>query len=225
MSPIPTLWACIISLHGKSCSAEQCFCILRLRPCRWPLYFGLLFLVGSLVFGCSFDVTCFPIHSDLGRGRCWFWFPKRVILVCLVRPLLAPWGTIKRSRGTWKKGDLGIRHRILRVICKLWSNICVFFMFASRLRFFRLRGLSLDVWGLETSIRCRMRCKRSTFAHWAFVNFGVIFNVSWWLLKNWRFLVPWRQAWNLMVFDGFPGGLGAGPVAGVMVVWRVPGPY
>ena len=53
--------------------------ICRLRPSRRPLFFGFLFCGCSLVSGCSFDVTWFQIHSDLGCGCCQFWCQKRTI--------------------------------------------------------------------------------------------------------------------------------------------------
>ena len=91
--------------------------ILRLRPCRRPLYSGLLF-VGCVfrssaeicvVSGCSFAVTCFTNHGDFGTDVVSFGSQK-MLFGMLVASNLAPWGTIERFRGTWehKKGDLGV---------------------------------------------------------------------------------------------------------------------
>ena len=58
--------------------------------------------------GCSFDVTCFSIHGELGRGCCQIWYPKRVIWhACCVQ--FGTLGTIERCRGTWEhtEGDFG----------------------------------------------------------------------------------------------------------------------
>ena len=84
--------------------------ILRLRPCRRPLYFGFCrFVAVSLVAGCSFDVTRFTIRSDSGADVVSFG-AQNMSFAMLVAPNLAPWRTIERFRGTWehKKGDLGV---------------------------------------------------------------------------------------------------------------------
>ena len=63
---------------------------------------------GSLMSGCSFDVTCFWIRGECGRGFCQIWCPKRVIWhACCAQ--FGTLGTIERCRGTWEhtEGDLG----------------------------------------------------------------------------------------------------------------------
>ena len=79
-----------------------------------------------------------------------------------VAPTLAPWGTIERSRDTWehKKGDLGVQAWIS--VDLRWSSGPHFESFwltleqhvsfyacllVFGLRFERLSGLNLDVWG------------------------------------------------------------------------------
>ena len=58
-------------------------------------------LAGSLMSGCSFDVTCFSIHGELGRGCCKFVGPKRVIW----HACCPQFGHLGDHRAT--QGDLG----------------------------------------------------------------------------------------------------------------------
>ena len=84
--------------------------LLRLVVCWMFFHSSAEICVGSLVFGCSFNVTCFTIHSDCGRRCCQFGCSKRVIwhVRCVHFGTL---GTIERSRGTLEhnKGDLGVQ--------------------------------------------------------------------------------------------------------------------
>ena len=143
--------------------------ILRLRPCRRPVYFGLLFFwvcffsnlsaencAGSLVTGCSFDVTFFTIHCDLGRGCC----QLNMSFGMLAASTLPPWGTIERSRGTsdHKSRDLGVqawisadfgwiaRSHFQRVLTTFGTDKVFLLCVCTGHVFEWFRGLLLDVW-------------------------------------------------------------------------------
>ena len=79
----------------------------------WFLNLSAGICAGSLVSRCSFDVTCFAIHGDLGRGSSDVvsFGAQNIPFGMPVASTLAPWGTIERSRGTskHKKGDLEVQ--------------------------------------------------------------------------------------------------------------------
>ena len=60
---------------------------------------------GSRVSGCSFDITCFTIHGDLGADVVSFGTPKRVIwhAWCLHVGVLGDPGTILGHWGTQER--------------------------------------------------------------------------------------------------------------------------
>ena len=57
---------------------------------------------GSLMSGCSFDVTCFSIHGELGRGCCKFG-AQNVSFSMLVASNLTPWGSSSDAGGLGSK--------------------------------------------------------------------------------------------------------------------------
>ena len=73
-----------------------------------------------VVSGCSFAVTCFTNHGDLGTDDVSFG-GQNVLFGMLVASSLAPWGTIERFRRTWehKKGDLGVPGLDF---CRFWGD-------------------------------------------------------------------------------------------------------
>ena len=74
---------------------------------------------GSLVPGCSFDVTCFIIHGGFGGGCCQFWCPKRVRPLWHLRgPSSDPGGL--RSTG---RESLGSRLGSLSILGSFWDRI------------------------------------------------------------------------------------------------------
>ena len=65
---------------------------------------------GSLMSGCSFDITCFSIHGELGRGCCKF-RAQNVSFGMLVAPNLTPWGPSSDAGGlgSTRKEILGVQ--------------------------------------------------------------------------------------------------------------------
>ena len=159
MPPAPLLLACSLLDAFRNISAEMC--------------------AGSLMSGCSFDVTCFSVHGELGRGCCQIWCPKRVIWhACCAQ--FGTLGTIERCRGTWEhtEGDLGgpwlgflsilggFRGRHLDVFGKLWHNNCVFWHACLQVTFFKDFGVRIWTSGApESSIWCGRYCKNQLFTY------------------------------------------------------------
>ena len=165
---------------------------------------------GSLMCGCSFDVTCFSFHSELGRGCCQIWCPKRVIWhACCAR--FGTMGTIERCRGTWEhtEGDLGIPgldfHRFGRAFgAAIWTFLVNFgttiFFLACVLAghvFQRFWGVNLDVWGSRIKhLVWKVLQKPAFHICRDYVDFGVIF--TWFSMALGPFL---------MTFGGLGPGL------------------
>ena len=65
---------------------------------------------GSLMSGCSFDVTCFSIHGELGADVVKFG-AQNVSFGMLVAPNLAPWGPSSDAGGlgSTRKETLGFQ--------------------------------------------------------------------------------------------------------------------
>ena len=119
-------------------------------------------LAGSLMSGCSFDVTCFSIHGELGRGCCQIWCPKRVIWhACCAQ--FGTLGTIERCRGTWEhtEGDLGgpgldfyrfwkdFGAAIWTFLANFGTTIVFFGMRVCRSRFLKILGSESGCLGFE----------------------------------------------------------------------------
>ena len=96
--------------------------ILRLRPCRWPLYFGLL--VVECIFSISllkfvlvrWCLDAVSMSRILQLSVIWGadvvrFSAQNVSFGIFVASTLTPWETIERSGGTseHKKGDLGVQ--------------------------------------------------------------------------------------------------------------------
>ena len=153
---------------AKDSYAFECFngalsiyFILRLRPCRRPLYSGLLF-VGCVfrfsaeicvVSGCSFAVTCFTNHGDFGTDVVSFG-GQNVSFGMLVASNLAPWGPSSDSGGlgSTRRETLGFqawisvdfdefRDRHMGVLGNLWNNNCVFWHACLQVAFFKDFGV------------------------------------------------------------------------------------
>ena len=157
MPPAPLLLACSLLDGFWNFSAEMC--------------------AGSLMCGCSFDVTCFSILGELGRGCCQIWC-QNASFGMHVAPNLAPWGpSIERCTGTWEhtEGDLGLgcllildafRGRNLDVFGQLWNKNCVFWHACLQVTFFNDFGVWIWVSGApEPSIWCWRCCKNQLFTY------------------------------------------------------------
>ena len=124
--------------------------ILRLRPCRRPLYFGLLFLdvrfeipvgicAGSLVFGSSFDAASSTINGECGSECCHFWYLDHVIWdACWLQfGIFGDQHTIQGSLGSIRRETKGprlwfaFRDRILKAGSTFWANILFLVMLLS----------------------------------------------------------------------------------------------
>jgi hypothetical protein len=161
---------------------------------------------GSLMSGCSFDVTCFSIHGELGRGCCQIWCPKRVIWhACCAQ--FGTLGTIERCRGTWEhtEGDLGgpgldfyrfwkdFGAAIWTFLANFGTTIVFFGMRVCRSRFLKILGSESGCLGLQNQAFGVEGIAKTSFSHmsglcrfWChfymvFDGFGTNFDDFWWL--------------------------------------------
>ena len=126
-------------------------------------------LAGSLMSGCSFDVSCFSIHGECGRGFCQIWCPKRFIWhACCAQ--IGTLGTIERCRGAWEhtEGDLGGPGLDFNRfwIGQFWHNNCLFWHACLQVTFFKDFGVRIWTSGApESSIWCGRYCKNQLFTY------------------------------------------------------------
>ena len=116
---------------------------------------------GSLMSGCSFDVTCFSIHGELGADVVKFG-AHNVSFGMLVAPNLAPWGPSSVAGGLgrtqkeiggpgldffrfWK--DFGVA--IWTFLANFGTTIVFFGMRVCRSRFLKILGSESGCLGLQ----------------------------------------------------------------------------
>ena len=142
---------------------------------------------GSLMSGCSFDVTCFSIHGELGRG-CWHLGDHRAMQGDLGAHRRRPWV----SRLGFLSILEGFRGRHLDVFGQLWHNNCVFWHACLQVTFFKDFGSESGCLGLQNQAFGVEGIAKTSFSHmsglcrfWChfymvFDGFGTNFNDFWW---------------------------------------------
>ena len=104
---------------------------------------------GSLMSGCSFDVTCFSIHGELGGGDVVKFSAQNVSFGMLVASNLAPWGPSSDAGGlgSTRKETVGFRAwtidfgRISGPTFERFRLTLVFWHMCLQVRFFKDPGV------------------------------------------------------------------------------------